>query len=929
MAAAQTIVDSFRHEQLAIDRQQRAHENHFDALEQRIQSLGNDRLLALVDGKYVAKVHGGLVTSRDRSLDPQTEAFIQDTARATAVQRVFDAATKQDIDRATALIRNFAANDASKVALFATDINEKCTQAVLSSDPAAPIVVDLFSQIGLTARQRDEKAQAEVTETLRRLEAQRKEQVRDVRAAEQQSGRGAQAVAGIVVATALASGGAVATASPASAASSTVISVTQEKTPNQQDPIGDVVVAVPSVPNEAPVIDFIPNASRETDPPLVQLPRASTDTSSEVRFVSDVSKQKIADVVIGSGSLQPSALPPQTIPTQIAPNQIVDTPTIPATVGPEQPVQGPDNSAPSIESPAPSDQPEIPPVVEAPPSPDVYRDQLKQDVVDIMTRFEAANNAKSIAVMRGDTSIDPNKIGKDTDLMPDGLLAANKVLLQDLQKVLDTDVHYIADGDQSWKQQVLDNDSKSFFVKQQDAINQIEATALAYEALGQQDQADQLRAEGVYYVTLDKFATDVNIRDEFLNPTPATSSEPTPETPPKPSAPEQTPGHQEDLKLRITDKLVLQHISKDQIAKLEDKLSILLAVQDQTGVPWEVVASLWYREHAFSSSNPSNGQGIFQLYSSGLYFKPGKTTDKEFMRQAILAANFIKHKADNVQEVPGKISLNMSDDFVKEIFCQYNGCPVLFRNQAEARGFQNHAEGSPYVMNYADASRTPGADNWSQYRSDGGNIGNAGTQLGAYLLYRGLENAKITKVVPKTPEKPHHPEKPPQSRDKLFHDNEHIVIPNAEKALKMGDKLVAQTKDAMKTGDIEGFIPLCPRKDPGHRCKDRCDHIAALIWGHEHSGYETARKHRIAMHDQGKLHNGQDKYDVPIGAYVFWGTKGDGHAAIYAGNGMIYSTSIYDNAYDFSGGIYLAKASDITKLWGLKYTGWAYDKHLS
>src|SRR5688500_9451805 len=36
-------------------------------------------------------------------------------------------------------------------------------------------------------------------------------------------------------------------------------------------------------------------------------------------------------------------------------------------------------------------------------------------------------------------------------------------------------------------------------------------------------------------------------------------------------------------------------------------------VMNETGVPWEMLAAIHYRETNFSHTNPSNGQGIFQF----------------------------------------------------------------------------------------------------------------------------------------------------------------------------------------------------------------------------------------------------------------------------------------------------------------------------
>jgi len=55
---------------------------------------------------------------------------------------------------------------------------------------------------------------------------------------------------------------------------------------------------------------------------------------------------------------------------------------------------------------------------------------------------------------------------------------------------------------------------------------------------------------------------------------------------------------------------------------------------NETGVPWEMLAAIHYRETGFSHSNPSNGNGIFQFSGAqGGPYPPGPVSDEEFYRQ--------------------------------------------------------------------------------------------------------------------------------------------------------------------------------------------------------------------------------------------------------------------------------------------------------
>jgi hypothetical protein len=65
-----------------------------------------------------------------------------------------------------------------------------------------------------------------------------------------------------------------------------------------------------------------------------------------------------------------------------------------------------------------------------------------------------------------------------------------------------------------------------------------------------------------------------------------------------------------------------------------------LQAQDATGVPWEMLAAIHYRETNFSHSNPSNGQGIFQFVNGeGGPYPTGPVSDGEFVRQLTFMVN--------------------------------------------------------------------------------------------------------------------------------------------------------------------------------------------------------------------------------------------------------------------------------------------------
>lgn len=164
--------------------------------------------------------------------------------------------------------------------------------------------------------------------------------------------------------------------------------------------------------------------------------------------------------------------------------------------------------------------------------------------------------------------------------------------------------------------------------------------------------------------------------------------------------------------------------------------------------PWQALAVLHLRETSLRIANPDNGQGIYQLYSlysNGTTFPSTEgvdVSDEEFLRQSMLAAEFFKGKNPNM------MTLGPADE-VKKAFFAYNGQAGVYKTQAQNLGFTqeqaNMGEGSPYVMNRADAMRDPTVEptktnqTWGQIKSDGGSISYpANRDHGAFVVFSAL-----------------------------------------------------------------------------------------------------------------------------------------------------------------------------------------------
>ncbi len=163
-------------------------------------------------------------------------------------------------------------------------------------------------------------------------------------------------------------------------------------------------------------------------------------------------------------------------------------------------------------------------------------------------------------------------------------------------------------------------------------------------------------------------------------------------------------------------------------------------------LPWELLAVLHYREHSLEKSNPTNGQGVYQLYSytdggkNGNAFLPaGAISDEEFQRQTDIVAKLIS-------ESYGKGKDLKTDDGVKHTLFSFNGVGdgVVFEEKAKALGFTDPAEGSAYVMNKYDEQRDPSSPNvnpkWiGNYTSDGNwSAGAKDERWGTFTAYKAL-----------------------------------------------------------------------------------------------------------------------------------------------------------------------------------------------
>lgn len=182
-------------------------------------------------------------------------------------------------------------------------------------------------------------------------------------------------------------------------------------------------------------------------------------------------------------------------------------------------------------------------------------------------------------------------------------------------------------------------------------------------------------------------------------------------------------------------------------SRIDRNKGTYIQVANETGVPWEMLAAVHYRETNNARLNPWNGQGIYQLYSTGSNYpySPNEVSDSEFLSQTRTAANFIQGKASLSSTrtslvTPRKLNSNENDlNLIKNTLFSYNGRASVYADQSQNLGFNRTSqpfEGSPYVMNMFDCKRS----SMGLITKDNGPLDGTDTRLGAFTLYARLKS---------------------------------------------------------------------------------------------------------------------------------------------------------------------------------------------
>lgn len=183
-------------------------------------------------------------------------------------------------------------------------------------------------------------------------------------------------------------------------------------------------------------------------------------------------------------------------------------------------------------------------------------------------------------------------------------------------------------------------------------------------------------------------------------------------------------------------------ISTSIMDKVNFNKAAYIQAMNETGVPWEMLAAIHYRETNFSRTNPNNGQGIFQFVNgAGGPYPPGPVSDAEFYRQLTFMANRLQDDYVWRGSVPRERRRLQPNEqnvvLVKDTLFSYNGRAGVYANQAAHFGYNSTTqpyEGSPYVMNRFNCDRA----RMGIITKDYGSMDGIDTRYGTFTLYARL-----------------------------------------------------------------------------------------------------------------------------------------------------------------------------------------------
>jgi len=189
-------------------------------------------------------------------------------------------------------------------------------------------------------------------------------------------------------------------------------------------------------------------------------------------------------------------------------------------------------------------------------------------------------------------------------------------------------------------------------------------------------------------------------------------------------------------------------LTAGQLEAIAKNQPTYVASAGKIDIPWQMIAVIHVRETGLKLQNPGNGQGLYQFVTKqGGPYPAGPVSQAEFERQTDIVAKFIKDKAASNVAANRNLTTSATPEAIKDTFFSYNGRSSKYADQAQSLGFDRATqpyEGSPYVMNKADAKRDPNTNptGWGQVKRDFGPIEYPANQdYGAFVQYGALTGA--------------------------------------------------------------------------------------------------------------------------------------------------------------------------------------------
>lgn len=187
----------------------------------------------------------------------------------------------------------------------------------------------------------------------------------------------------------------------------------------------------------------------------------------------------------------------------------------------------------------------------------------------------------------------------------------------------------------------------------------------------------------------------------------------------------------------------------EELALIDQHKATYMEAAQEANVPWAMLAVIHKRESSLRLTYNSNGQGIYQFYEmAGQFPRSGEASPAQFLRETKMLANQLQDDYVNRNHTSNAGPLSAggtADNVIQDTFFSYNGRASVYVNQARSLGFSGEGEGfngSPYVMNKADAKRDPNvapSGTWGQVKVDNGGIAYPANQdYGAWVYYAAL-----------------------------------------------------------------------------------------------------------------------------------------------------------------------------------------------